>query len=341
MKNVKLKVLLLSLILLTAFFHLLSIDSTNAVPIDLPDQGTVFVTPSSVGFKSLGENFTISVNATGVTNIYAVEVYLRYNPLVLEALNITKGDFLTRGNPETPMFEAVKNVTHDPDADPPFGRVHYVATLLPPATPVTGSESIINVTFTVVGEGASTFDLIRYTYDPDVPSGVPYGTYFVDDDGKEWEPVLQDGTYGSPVYLRVNGETSTKVTSGQNVNITGHVFQPSEEVNVTGLTVSIHYRKVGETVFGNFLQNVTTNVNGDFSYQWKNPDVGSYELKASSSVGSARVESNIATLLVEAPGLDWLLIGALVAIVVVVLTGVYLYFRRARRRKAEEEEEEA
>src|SRR5689334_23472304 len=71
-------------LLLLAFLLLPAMASADSVTLDI----------SSVASVPQGNNFTVDVNISGVTDLYDFQVDLFFDPTILQVTNITEGAFL-------------------------------------------------------------------------------------------------------------------------------------------------------------------------------------------------------------------------------------------------------
>ncbi|MDH5376606.1 MAG: PKD domain-containing protein, partial [Candidatus Bathyarchaeota archaeon] len=172
-----------------------------------------------------------------------------------------------------------------------------------PTTVTTGDFLFINVTVANKGNMSETFNLIVY-YDSSVVGtknvislaseanetlsfnwntiGVPGGNYTL----KAVASIVAGETYtldnectgdkvtvkrlSSSIYISAS---PANITAGAITTINGSISPIRVEVNVT-----IHYRRTGEN--WSALENVTTDVDGRYSYEWTVTTVGTYEVKA-------------------------------------------------------------
>jgi len=119
----------------------------NFVPPPAPP-ADVFVTPPSIINSSLtsSHNFTISVNVTGVENLYSFNLDLAYNASILETSLVT-----------------VNSKFPSPTIAQSSGKVHVAASLTLPAPPIEGNLSLTLIKFHVLGEGGTALSLNNVT----------------------------------------------------------------------------------------------------------------------------------------------------------------------------------
>jgi len=125
----------------------------------------------------------------------------------------------------------------------------------------------------------------------------------------------------------------TSVQVGADVTITGTLTAGTPRV---GATVTISYRRQGETTFTAFPTTATTVAGGTYSYVWTTTTAGTFELKASWAGDDtyAADESPLATVEVAAPPMDYLpiIIAAVVIIIIVVIIVIYFLRKRSKAK---------
>ena len=172
-----------------------------------------------------------------------------------------------------------------------------------PTTVTTGDFLFINVTVANKGNISENFNVIVY-YNSSVVGtknvislasgtnetlifnwntiGVPGGNYTL----KAVASIVAGETYtldnectgdkvtvkrlSSSIYISAS---PANITAGASTTINGSISPIRMEVNVT-----IHYRRTGEN--WSVLKNVTTDIDGRYSYEWTVTTVGTYEVKA-------------------------------------------------------------
>lgn len=144
---------------------------------------TVGAYPPHITVEEEGQDFTVNINVTDVTDLFAWEVVLFYRNDILNGINATEGPFLKQGGstyfaPDPPETGGIKddyNATH--------GRIHVSCTLLGLAA-VSGTGVLVTIEFTGVSGGESILKLESRTTEP-------FYTLLADDDINEipFEPI--------------------------------------------------------------------------------------------------------------------------------------------------------
>jgi len=111
-------------------------------------QTTIHIAPSTIR-AAVGQTFFISINISVVIDLYGWEFKLGWNSTLLDALNVTEGDFLKSGGDT--FFQPIINNT--------AGRVLVDCTLLGSTLGVSGSGTLAIVEFRVESAGESVLDL--------------------------------------------------------------------------------------------------------------------------------------------------------------------------------------
>jgi PKD repeat protein len=116
-------------------------------------RAAVFVYPP-ICTVLIGETFTVNITVTCVTDLYAWNINLTFNPAVLNVVNVTEGAFLKETN-ETIFLPVTKNN----DA----GFLFAGALFMPPFPErgATGSGVLATITFKVAGEGETKLEFER------------------------------------------------------------------------------------------------------------------------------------------------------------------------------------
>jgi len=117
---------------------------------------TISLNPPEVEDLDLGESFTVNITVTDVTDLYSWDVYLTFDPEILNCTGFEEGPFLQQVATTT-IWGQINNTAGftTPGAilfDPAQGF---------PAEGATGSGVLATVTFTVKGRGVTTLHFER------------------------------------------------------------------------------------------------------------------------------------------------------------------------------------
>jgi hypothetical protein len=115
----------------------------------------LYVAPSEAQITH-GVNFNLDIGVLNVTDLYAYDMILRFDPSLLQVYDVTEGSFLKSGG-TTKVFLNEVNQTE--------GTLQYVVTLLSAPTGVNGSGTLFTVTLTsdLVNNGTSTLSFQNTT----------------------------------------------------------------------------------------------------------------------------------------------------------------------------------
>lgn len=112
---------------------------------------TIRIDPTS-SLATVGDTVNVNVNASDVTDLYAFQFDLAFNPAVLSASAVTEGGFLGNGGGAT--FFILGTI------DNALGTITLTLNaLLGPEPGVTGCGSLAGIRFTAIGAGTSAVTL--------------------------------------------------------------------------------------------------------------------------------------------------------------------------------------
>jgi len=122
---------------------------------------TIFVDPPVIEGTVIGENVTVNINVSDVTDLYAWQAGVTFNPDVLECTGYYEGEFINRSvnRPINPANETVW-CTPQQRWNNTKGVIYYHGCCpLGPVPGVDGSGQLGYLTFNVVGTGVSDLHL--------------------------------------------------------------------------------------------------------------------------------------------------------------------------------------
>ena len=102
--------------------------------------------------QSAGKTFAVNVVLSQVQNLYSVPLQITYNPNMLEVVNVSDGNLLSRDG------QPVALVHRD---DPATGTLQVTATRPPNSGGISGSGQVFTITFLAKSSGTSTLNIAR------------------------------------------------------------------------------------------------------------------------------------------------------------------------------------
>jgi general secretion pathway protein D len=118
-----------------------------ALVLPQPLRGDAILSISTPASVTAGSSFTVTVNISGITDLYAFQFDLGFDPAILAATTITEGSFLPSGGTTLFFPGSIDNVG---------GSISATAdTLDGPISGVNGSGGLIEFGFTAIGTGSS------------------------------------------------------------------------------------------------------------------------------------------------------------------------------------------
>ena len=232
------------------------------------------------------ESFSVNVTVADVADLYAWQLNLTFNPVILESLEILEGPFLQQFG--TTMMSAVTlNNT--------AGYAFTVCALLDLEAPgATGSGVLATVNFRVKAAGMSPLHFSGETGLRTIEAGLP----------KPLPKELVDGVFGYPRDLAVTGlvSSSSSVVPGESVSLNATV----ENKGIVDEVCSVTFYRDSTAVGTKTGISVSSGASAWVVFAWNTTGVpaGSYTLKAGADVvsGENDTENNVfsdGTLVVE------------------------------------------
>jgi len=286
------KLLLTFLIVLPILMPIFCWTSTNVKG----QPGTkIYVNPARSTAKP-GEGFTINLKIAGVKDLYSYEVYLRWDPKMLNVVKVTEGPFLNAEKNYQTFFQPKTNF-------PTAGHLYVVCTLQgePPTAAATGDGILASVDFEVLNSGKSTLELYGTKLVDYEHAGVPEYTM---------PHTTEDGFFKYPVSkIRVDPPSITdpSLLPGNTFNINISISE-AEEIYAWSLNMSwdpallnITEIKEGPFLNGNEDYNTTftPDINQEGGYVYVNCTLSDEPANASASDNGTLA---LITFLVEGRG---------------------------------------
>ncbi len=110
--------------------------------------------------ESVSGVLTVDVMAENVTDLYGLEVHLKYDPAVLEAQDIKADQEGVQIEPGA-LLSVDKGFVVANQVNPAEGKITYAITLLNPAPPVNGSGPVARISFNLLQNAPSTIEIER------------------------------------------------------------------------------------------------------------------------------------------------------------------------------------
>jgi len=212
--------------------------STNKVDVAAASPATHFyVDPPEVKDLVPGDTFLINISIADAPLSYSWEIYISWNPDVLEAFYKKEGAFLNREDPTTyptnfvsyPSF-AEANVA---------GEIRFGSNLIGDVLWASGDGWLMSLGFNVTALGSCVLDLFdTRLYDYEL-LGSPYFTYYPNLDGFFYNRDFPPNSLFHDIAITSVTPSPTGVTVGDNVTIDvtvtneGNYTETSETFNVT------------------------------------------------------------------------------------------------------------
>ena len=201
----------------------------------------------------VGENFTIEIEISNVTDLYGWEVRLKWNVTVLEALEVNEGNFLKNGG-QTFFTYKLNNTV---------GYVIADCTLLGDVAGVNGSGTLATIKFYTKRIGESPLDL--------------YNTTLINSYEQSIQHVAVDGYYRTTVHdIALTNIVATK--SWVNVTV------ENQGTETETFNVSVSYIRIKDPLIG--TKTVTLNPNSTIilSFSWTPTVTGTYKITAQATI---------------------------------------------------------
>lgn len=110
------------------------------------------VTPSSASIEE-GNSFSVDISITGVSDLFAFEFNLGFDPSILSASNVTEGPFLQSGGPTLWLPGIIDNTS---------GLIEFTGNSLQGFDPgVSGDGVLVHVDFISLTTGSSNINLFN------------------------------------------------------------------------------------------------------------------------------------------------------------------------------------
>ncbi|RKU17910.1 hypothetical protein C6501_03260 [Candidatus Poribacteria bacterium] len=185
--------------------------------------GTRFLFATDATSFEVGDTFTLHLQTENVKNLAGWQADLVFNPDVLEAVEVSEGDFLTSEDTETRFISGtIQNST---------GKITGINALRLSSGGISGKGTLCSVSFTVIGPGESLLTLENFEAGSRLGSPIPSlpPEYLIVVEGEElpmpaWD-VNQDGKVDTQDLVQV----AEAITAGTDASAA-----PQADVNKDG-----------------------------------------------------------------------------------------------------------
>jgi len=117
-------------------------------------QPRVTLSPEKVETRS-GASFTLNLQVENVTDLFSAPVVIKFDPNVVRVSEVNRGSFMVADGREA-MF--TRNINND------TGEVRVILSRMPATPGVSGSGSLLTITFQVVGQGVTVISVPQLTF---------------------------------------------------------------------------------------------------------------------------------------------------------------------------------
>jgi hypothetical protein len=278
------------------------------------------VDPSSIIDPSLtrGDTFNVSVGVTMAVEVYAWSVNMSWDPIVLNVTEIEEGPLLKQ-NGTTSFASKISQEE---------GYLYANCTLLgePPEASVSGSGTLITVTYMVKTKGTTVLDISEATL-------LDYG-------GVEVSALTEDGYFssisGGEIAIISVSASPSRVRAGDSV-IVSIVAKNEGDINFSqSVDVTIYYNESFLGTLG--ISNLNPGGEKTLSFSWSTEDLaeGNYTIEAVASqlLGETNTANNryVYEYLVVMPPEQSFPLMLIITIFVVVLLVVFAGFVLLKKR---------
>jgi general secretion pathway protein D len=125
---------------------------------------TLSVTPAAA-LIGINQALNLDVKLIGVTDLYAYQFDLKFDPTVLEALSVSEGSYLSNGGPTLFFPGSVDNVG---------GIITFTADTLEGLSGVSGSGTLASFSFEAITVGSSSIEIQNVVLLDSTLAGIAY-----------------------------------------------------------------------------------------------------------------------------------------------------------------------
>lgn len=222
-------------------------------------KATIYVDPLTTTAE-LYQKFSVNISISDVADLYGWEFKLKWNSTLLEALNVTEGNFL-KSHGDT-LFVINMNNT--------VGYVRAACTLIGSIPGVNGSGTLATIEFYAETSGECVLDL--------------YDTKLVSSTEQPIEHIAIDSYYYTSVHdvaiINLTVSTTTINVTVENQGTYAETFN-----------VSTYYTLLTDPLIGTQTITLEPGVNATLIFTWTPPTYGRYEIRAEASTVPGEVDT--------------------------------------------------
>jgi len=244
-----------------------SVENSNfgAEPSSTP--ALVYVDPE-VSVGAVGQNFTINVKISNVTDLYGWEFKLGWNTTILDFVEVYEGPFLK--NVADTFFTFKVNST--------AGYMIADCTLLGMVPGASGEGTLATVTFYVKSKGDSVLDL--------------FDTILIDSNEQMIPHSAIDGYYYTSMHdISIIRLEASKTTVNVTVKNNGAYTET--------FNVSVYYTLMTDPLIGTQTITLEPDTNATLTFTWNPPQSGRYEIKAEAGPVTGEINTQDNTLKIQ------------------------------------------
>ena len=228
----------------------------------------IFIYPET-SEGNVGENFTIEVKVSNVTDLYGYEFHLRWNSTLLDCVEVSEGPFLKSGG--STFFTYKINNTK--------GSIVVDCTLIGNVQGVDGTGTLATVKFYIETIGECPLDL--------------------------YDTILINSIEESIVHSAIDGYFYTLVRDIAIINLAAsnsyvNVTVENQGTQTETFNLSTYYTRLTDPLIGTKTVTLEPKTTLTLTFIWDPSDYGRYEILAKTDIltGEVDVEDNTSTIVI-------------------------------------------
>jgi len=244
-----------------------SVENTNFGAEPSSTSALVYVDPE-VSVGAVGQNFTINVKISNVTDLYGWEFKLGWNTTILDVVEVYEGPFLK--NVADTFFTFKVNNT--------AGYMIADCTLLGMVPGASGDGTLATVTFYVKSKGDSVLDLFDTILIDSIEQMIPHSAI--------------DGYYYTSMHdISIIRLEASKTTVNVTVKNNGAYTET--------FNVSVYYTLMTDPLIGTQTITLEPDTNATLTFTWNPQQSGRYEIKAEAGPVTGEINTQDNTLKIQ------------------------------------------